>query len=79
MKAIRASETKPKVISRSSVSTLICDLWKSFNDSVPVYCLITLRGRELKVVKSAVAGPDRASAWCSLPASDWGNIGFTCG
>ena len=77
--AIRASEAKSKVISRSSVGTLICDLWKSLSDLASFYCLITLRGRELKVVKSALAGPDRASAWCSLPASDWGNIGFTCG
>ena len=60
--AIRASEAKSKVISRSSVGTLICDLWKSLSDLASFYCLITLRGRELKVVKSALAGPDRASA-----------------
>ena len=43
--AIRASEAKSKVISRSSVGTLICDLWKSLSDSVSVYCLFTLRGQ----------------------------------
>ena len=40
--AIRASEAKSKVISRSSVGTLICDLWKSLSDLASVYCLFTV-------------------------------------